>query len=119
MCIRDRSWAHGGTVFGHGSLWALRFALDGGPVLRPDGTYVISKLPWYVLPPGGKPALTGRRVDGPGVFRADSNVAFEQGTYFATSSLDFSTVGCWQVTARYHGTTLRFPVLVRARTPSS
>ena len=106
-------------MFGRGSLWALRYALDAGPVLGPDGTYAINKLPWYVLPPGGRPVITGRRVDGPGVFRADANVAFGQGRYFATSSLDFSTVGCWEVTARYGGTTLRFPVRVQARVPSS
>src|SRR5260370_32305552 len=48
-----RSWANGGTVFGRGSLWGLRYALDAGPVLRPDGTYAINNLPWYGLPPGG------------------------------------------------------------------
>lgn len=109
-----RAWAHGAPVFGSGSLWGARFPLDNGPVALVDGTYEIPKLPWYVVPPGGKPSITGRRRDGQGTFTADANVAVDRGGSFAVSSLQFSTAGCWQVTARYHDTVLRFTVDVPA-----
>ncbi len=101
------SWTAGERVVGRGSIWTIRSALDEQGVKLPDGTYSI-KFPWYVLPPGGKLTITGRRLDGPGTFRADANVASEGSKVFATSSLEFSTWGCWQISGRYRGSTLTF-----------
>jgi hypothetical protein len=86
-------------------------------VQLPDGTYSV-KFPWYVLPPGGVPAIAAHRLDGQGSFRATANVATEGSTVFATSSLIFSNLGCWEVTGRYHGSVLTFRMQVRPNIPT-
>jgi hypothetical protein len=105
--------AHGMPVIGRGSLWALRSATELTAVKLPDGTHSM-KFPWYLYPPArATPTVTGRRLDGRGVFRYDANVAFDGSRVFATSSLDFSALGCWQVTGHYRGSTVTFRLRVR------
>ena len=99
-------------MIGKGSLWALRGALDQKAVKLPDGTYHM-KFPWYLIPPGHVPTISGRRLDGDGVFRADANVAMVGSLTVATSSLIFSSLGCWEVTGTYLTSTLTFRVRVR------
>jgi hypothetical protein len=105
-------WAAGSPVVGIGSIWTVASDLDQRAVKLPDGTYS-AKVPWYLLPPGRTPVITGHRLDGQGVFRADANVAYEGSKVFATSSLDFSALGCWQVTGRYNRSVLTFRIQVR------
>ena len=66
------------------------------------------KWPWFRLD-DGQLTIEGRRVDGPGTFRADIppmeayprdlNLAIGPG--FIPSSLGFSAGGCWKVTAKF------------------
>jgi hypothetical protein len=93
-------------------VWALRRALDWEPVKMPDGTYA-AKFPWYIFPAGGVPMISGRRLDGGGVFRSDANVSHADGTTFVASSLIFSNAGCWRITGRYHTSTVTFRIQVR------
>jgi hypothetical protein len=106
-------WTHGSPVIGNGSLWALRPATELTAVKLPDGTYSM-KFPWYLYPQAqATPTITGRRLDGPGMFRYDTNVAFDGSRVFATSSLKFSALGCWQVTGHYRGSSVTFRLQVR------
>jgi hypothetical protein len=107
-----RTWSHGERVFGHGGLWAREGALHLGATKLPDGTRLM-KFPWFVIPPGATPTANARRLDGRGTFAFDANVANADGVVFDTSSLMFSTLGCWRVTARYRGSTVTFDVRVR------
>jgi hypothetical protein len=106
-----RAWADQRAVIGSGSVWVLRQALDWKPVKMPDGTYA-TKFPWYILPPGGVPTISGRRLDGVGVFRSDANVSHAGGTTFVASSLMFSNAGCWRVMGRDHASTVTFRIQV-------
>jgi hypothetical protein len=100
-------------VIGGGSLWALRSALRWTAVKRLDGTRSV-KFPWYLHPAArATPTISGRRLDGPGIFRYDANVAIEASRVFATSTLAFSSLGCWEVTGRYRTSTLSFQIRVR------
>jgi hypothetical protein len=110
-------WTAGRPVVGAGSIWTDVLDLGLRPVTLSDGTYS-AKVPWYLLPPGHTPAITGHRLDGKGVFRSDANVAYEGSKVFATSSLGFSTTGCWQVTGRYNGSAVTFRINVSATGPS-
>jgi hypothetical protein len=91
-------------LVGEGDLWTVRpgrlFYTDGA-----DG-WTRLKQPWFRLD-DGQLTIEGRRVDGAtGSFRADippmeayprnMNVAG-----FIPSGLEFSTGGCWKITARF------------------
>jgi hypothetical protein len=90
---------------------AFGAALDGGQASRWDP---LCEVPWYLHPAArATPTISGRRLDGPGVFRYDANVAIEASRVFATSTLDFSSLGCWEVTGRYRTSTLSFQIRVR------
>jgi hypothetical protein len=97
------------AVLGEGGIWTVREALTVRGQREGDGWLV--KFPWFTIP-SGTPTITGRRLDGPGRFRADANVAFDASGAFVASGLEFSEAGCWKVTARYRGSTLTFPMRV-------
>ena len=70
------------------------------------------KCPWFTVPVG-LPKVGARRLDGPGVIRYDVNAATDEtGTHFVTSTLVFSTGGCWEITGRFRESSLRFRVKV-------
>lgn len=109
-------WGAGNPVFGHGSVWA---SLNNIPPRSQrwersdEGLYGL-KFPWFLSPAvGDVPTITGRRLDGPGTFSAKANSAFD-GTTWASSGLQFSAPGCWEVTGEYRGEELTFRVHVRA-----
>jgi hypothetical protein len=111
-----KKWASSQPVIGRGAVWTIRSALP--PHRRPaqdiaTGSYGV-KFPWYLRPARGDvPRITGRRVDGPGTFSASANAAYiYPGTNFVTSSLVFSTAGCWEVTGANAGTKLTFRIRV-------
>ncbi len=68
-------------------------------------------MPWFTRP-FGIPLITARRLDGVGAFHATANEAIDQNGRWVASNLIFSTKGCWEVTGRFHGSTLRFDVRV-------
>ncbi|HXQ60957.1 MAG TPA: hypothetical protein VN796_01415 [Acidimicrobiales bacterium] len=105
-------WARGAPVIGSGSLWTIRSALDVRPDFR-NGRWLL-KFPWYLRPPG-VPEITGRRIDGRGAFHADDSQAVDAHGVWDASSLQFSVGGCWEITGRFHASTLT----VRIRVPPS
>ena len=50
---------------------------------------------WFTTPLG-LPSITGRRLDGPGTFRADVNYATDSSGTWVVSDLFFSAPGCWR-----------------------
>jgi hypothetical protein len=101
-------WASGKPVLGQGALWTVRSAV--GLPGRHDGTGWHLKFPWYTRPPNGLPQIAGHRLHGSGTFHFDANRAFAANGAFVTSTLNFSASGCWEITGRYGGSTLRFAV---------
>ena len=97
------AWAGGRAVVGQGSVWTIRSAIAVAPNHQQDHWYL--KFPWY-LRPSGIPAITGRRTDGSGTFRADANLATDSRGTWTVSGLEFSSPGCWEVTARYKNSAL-------------
>ena len=110
------AWAHGAAVVGNGALWTIRSAIN----VSPDHQQSVWRLkfPWYTRP-FGLPTITGRRLDGVGIFHADANPATDSRGTWVVSSLEFSQAGCWQVTSRYRTSTIRFRVRVRTNPPSA
>ena len=107
------AWAHGLPVVGGGALWAARPLID----IAPDHQVNVWRLKfsWFTRP-FGLPTISGRRLDGPGTFHADANPATDARGTWVVSSLEFSAPGCWEVTARYRSSTIRFRVHVVADT---
>ena len=103
------AWAQGRAVVGEGSLWTTRAAVGVPP--RPDGTGWLLKFPWLTRP-NGLLRIDGRRLNGPGVFHYDVNRAYDARGAFNTSTLRFSTAGCWQITGCYGSSTVRFQLRV-------
>jgi hypothetical protein len=97
------------AVLGEGGIWTIREALTVPGHREGDGWLV--KFPWFTIP-SGAPTITGRRLDGPGRFEADANVATDASSVFVTSTMKFSEAGCWKVTARYRGSVLTFPIRI-------
>ena len=88
---------------------ATRFALIS---IRNPRLY--AKFPWYLIPKRGDvPMITGHYVDGSGTFSSDANLTGMPGTAgVVTSTLVFSTPGCWEVTGAYNGSKLTFRIRV-------
>lgn len=107
-----RAWAHGQGVVGAGALWAIRTAFDVAGTPYQHGWLV--KFPWFTRP-FGLPRIDARRLDGPGRFRSSVNAAIDEAGTFVTSSLVFSTAGCWEVTSRFDDSVVRFRLRVGAR----
>ncbi len=106
-------WAHGAAVVGHGALWTIRSALSITPSRQRNGSYLL-KFPWYTRP-SGLLAISGHRRDGPGAFRSDESEATDANGRWVASTFTFSQPGCWEVTGRYHRSTLRFRIRVVAK----
>lgn len=85
---------------GDGVLWTLPSAYFNAPSFDPKtGEYRI-KFPWFRAKPGII-TISGKRIDGPGKFRADTHKPGEYPpTGFEPSALIFSSDGCWRITAR-------------------
>lgn len=103
------AWAHGAPVIGEGGLWTVVSAIHVGGTL--DNQIYRLKFPWYTKP-NGLPSITGRRLDGTGTFHSDVNLATDSRGAFDVSSLEFSAPGCWEITARFHSSTLKFRLRV-------
>ncbi len=97
-------------VVGGGELWTARDLIELPAGLTPTGVWDM-KVVWFTRPLG-IPRIDGRRLDGPGTFHADANVATSSTGRAVTSSLVFSAPGCWEVTARYDNSTITFRTLV-------
>jgi hypothetical protein len=106
-----RDLAHGQQpVVGSGALWTVAAALQPHAMIRQLRGWVI-KMPWFTRP-FGIPAITARRLDGIGTFHATASEAIDQNGRWVASNLIFSTAGCWEVTGRYHASTLRFEIRI-------
>ena len=108
-------WSADTDVIGSGSLWTKRANTSVAPIPL-DGAWYL-KFSWY-LRPQGLPVITGRRLDGPGTFPADVNSATDSRGTWVVSGLNFSTTGCWEVTARYAGSEITFDIEA-GRTPTA
>lgn len=91
---------------GEGVLWTVRPRRV--PVPTEQGTWVMGKVPWFRLEEGPL-TVEGRRIDGDrGTFRADLppvesyplDLNLHIGPGFIPSSFEFSSPGCWKLTAR-------------------
>jgi len=104
-------WASGRPVVGSGAVWTPRDnLLDEHRLI---GGVARMKTGWYLRPAVGEDVtLTGKRLDGPGDVQIGSGPAFSEGTWWVASTFSFSDAGCWQLTARYRGTTLRVQLRV-------
>lgn len=101
-------------VVGSGALWTIAAALHLHGNHQPGGWVI--KMPWFTRP-FGIPAIAAQRLDGTGTFHATANEAIDQNGTWVASNLIFSTAGCWEVTARFHASTLRFEVRVGTSNP--
>ena len=101
--------AHGRPVVGSGALWTIASAMTEHGNHQTRGWVV--KMPW-ITRPFGIPVITGRRLDGAGTFAASADEAIDQNGKWVASNLIFSTPGCWEVTGRFRGSTLRFEVRI-------
>jgi hypothetical protein len=108
-----RAWAHGQAVVGHGALWTLRGAIDNAGTPYERGW--LFKIPWFTRP-FGLPRIDATRLDGTGSFRPSVHRATDEAGTFVTSSLIFSTAGCWQVTSRFDDSVVRFRLPVGTNT---
>jgi hypothetical protein len=61
--------------------------------------------------------ITARRVDGAGTFQASADEAIDQNGKWVASNLIFSTAGCWEVSARFRTSTLRFEARIGTANP--
>jgi hypothetical protein len=103
------AWASGRPVIGGGALWSPLLATRVG--VSVNGTSYDLKFPWFTKPVG-LPRIDARRLDGASSFHADANLATDARGTWVSSTLQFSAPGCWAVTARYSGSTLRFRIAV-------
>ena len=104
-----------GTLASHwlrsGTLWLGYTRADHSFVARTNG----QKIPWYRAAgsPWGRLRVTGSRIDAPAAplrFSTPTTYPFRLG--FQSSSLTFSSEGCWRIVARV-GLTKQFVFVVR------
>ena len=113
-----RDWAGGGPMIGTGPIWLYRGAIAWDRTAKPwlprsDGTYAMGKVAWFMRDGwDATPAITGRRMDGPGTFSARINGARSRGYDWYVSSLEFSAPGCWKVTGSWKSATVTFRIQV-------
>jgi hypothetical protein len=106
-----QTWAHHERVIGGGALWAVRSGVEQAPKFDATAGMYSTKVGWYLRPAiGDVPQINGRRLDGEGTFRADANPATDASGTRVASDLQFSSPGCWEVTARYRSSKLKFRV---------
>lgn len=104
---------------GNGELWTNVWMWGEGEVLVPashvgaNGSFGMMKWSWYRHVPGTL-AIEGRRLDAPArPLRADIPDGYgERG--FQVSGLAFPSAGCWEITGRVGGASLRFVTRVVA-----
>lgn len=94
--------AGGSAVAGNGSLWVISDAALVSPrewrrYRRGDEWHL--KYPWIRLEPGTL-EISGKSLDGPGEFRAETAEDGYPTTGVLPSDLFFSNTGCWEVTGR-------------------
>lgn len=105
MASLSRHWLRSKT------LWMGYTRADSAFVARPNG----QKIPWYrsAGSPWGRLRVTGSRIDAPAAplrFTTAATVPFRVG--FQSSSLTFSSEGCWRIVARV-GLAKQFVFVVR------
>jgi hypothetical protein len=106
-----RTWAHHQRVIGGGALWAVRSGVEQAPKFDATAGMYTTKVGWYLRPAiGDVPQINGRGLDGEGTFHADANPATDASGTWVASDLQFSSPGCWEVTARYRSSKLRFHI---------
>ncbi len=70
---------------------------------------------WIPVESAAKLRVTARQLDAsvpdPEIFRASSSYAAGEGP-FLVGGIDFTTTGCWRITAQYEHDELRFVVWV-------
>lgn len=110
-----------GKWFGTEKLWTL---IEPGRWIgtrKTDAGFLQPKLVWFSSGYDWKqepdPALTvtGRRIDAPSaplIFHGAHNAFISGQGSFMTSSATLPTLGCWEITARYHDQGLTFVVNV-------
>ena len=106
--------ANGASIVGSGALWTITSALRVNADHQLRGWVI--KMPWFTRP-FGIPVIRAQRLDGVGTFRATASEAIDATGRWVASNLIFSTAGCWEVTARFRGSTLQFEVRVGAPHP--
>jgi hypothetical protein len=99
-------------LIGAGSIWTSPRSLTTEPWYNDvRGEYRL-KMPWFRTKPG-RLALTGKRLDGPARFRADTAKPGDYApTGFEPSALMFSTTGCWKITAHHRQSSFVFYVQI-------
>jgi hypothetical protein len=103
------AWAQHAPVIGAGALWTVLSAVEVRPHFQ-NGSWRL-KFPWY-LRPTGVPTITGDRIDGGGIFHAEAHQAVDASGTWVASVLLFSTSGCWEVSGRYHASTVTIWIAV-------
>lgn len=97
-----------GRLIGKGDLWTMHPSRLQDQYADGQAGWTNLKWPWFRLD-DGQLTIEGRRVDGPGTFRADippmeaypRDLNLDIGPGFIPSSLGFSAGGCWKVTAKF------------------
>jgi hypothetical protein len=100
------TWSGGAPAVGSGALWTIRSAFGTRGAVYPGHGWLV-KFPWFTRP-FGLPRIDGKRIDGAGTFRAGVDRAVDESGTFVTSSLVFSTPGCWEITSRFDDSVVRF-----------
>jgi hypothetical protein len=115
---------YGSAWYGAADLWTM-LDVDGqieGPWVAADPPDLPQKTFWWSVhfqpdrTGEWEPAITvtGRRLDAPGSFRfgdPGTNASADFGTSMLVG-IDYPTVGCWELTARYRDATLSYVVRV-------
>lgn len=114
----ENVFGRGPGGFGNDELWTNLWTWGEGEVrvppdhVQPDGSLGGMKWPWWRGVPG-QLRIEGRRLDGPAPpLRAEIPEGYGERGFQATG-LIFPTAGCWEVTGRLNGASLRFVLLVR------
>jgi hypothetical protein len=120
--------AVGGSWAGAKNLWAQPpdGVVVGEPTRLKHGAFTLDKR-GRMTAALGPPVLTAQRLDGDGTAHGDrlddSNYASASGENgrvdFWPSTITLPTPGCWELTQKLGGTTIRFVVLVRVDNPAA
>jgi hypothetical protein len=106
---------HGEGEF-YTALWATGVVLANRtePYSSFPAGWLEMKWPWHRPQAGASLEVSGVRIDGPA---EPLGVSIPDGyrERFQASTLGFPSEGCWEITAKSSGQTLRFVVLVRAQ----
>lgn len=101
-------------MVGRGALWTLPDSLLEQANFDPARQRYRVKIPWFRAEPGHV-RLAAKRLDGTGKFSASRHSRGEYPSVgFEPSVMEFSSAGCWKVTARLRSSTFVFHLQVHA-----